>query len=386
MKISEIESELKALKEQKATKVTEVRALASADDSDVADVQKGVASVDDLQKQIDALQAQLNAVKKAQGLSDDKPDDNTRDDDPDLQEERSLKGRENMEIKLNQEQETTEVRDFMHYLKTGEKRANAITTTEAGVVIPKEILDIQKVPTDVRNLSAVINRVSVTSGMGSLPILQKNTARLTTAEERAENPEIAKAVLKSVDYKALTYRGALPLSMEMVQDAPNLKTLLNTYVQEAKELTEQYQIGKILQTATAVSAKTTDDLKTAYNKGLANYQRQWIVTESFYNAVDLLKDGNGRYLLQDSIASASGKSLFGSNVLIVADDVLGVSGDAKAFVGDPKAFVLEAMRSDVAIEWDHNENFERILAVALRADFKAADTNAGKFITFSAGK
>ncbi|ORI35745.1 capsid protein, partial [Leuconostoc mesenteroides subsp. cremoris] len=366
MKVSEIEAQLSGLKAQKASKVKEVRALAMSDDSDTADVQKGVASVDDLQKQIDDLQAQLGAVKKAQGLSDDSTDDNTRDDDPDLQEERSLKGRENMEIKLNQEQETTEVRDFMHYLKTGEKRANAITTTEAGVVIPKEILDIQKVPTDVRNLSAVINRVSVTSGMGSLPILQKNTARLTTAEERAVNPEIAKAVLKSVDYKALTYRGALPLSMEMVQDAPNLKTLLNTYVQEAKELTEQYQIGKILQTATAVSAKTTDDLKTAYNKGLANYQRQWIVTESFYNAVDLLKDTNGRYLLQDSIASASGKSLFGSNVLIVADDVLGIASDAKAFVGDPKAFVLEAMRSDVAIEWDHNENFERILAVALR--------------------
>lgn len=386
MKISEIESELSALKEQRATKVTEVRALADSDDSDVADVQKGVSSIDDLQKQIDALQAQLDAVKKAQGLSDDSTDDNTRDDDPDLPEERSLKGRENMEIKLNQEQETAEVRDFMHYLKTGEKRDNGITTTDAGVVIPKEILDIQKVPTDNINLSAVINRVSVTSGMGTLPILQKNTARLTTAEERAENPEIAKAVLKSIDYKALTYRGALPLSMEMVQDAPNLKTLLNTYVQEAKHLTEQYQIGLVLQTATAVSATTTDDLKTAYNKGLSNYNRQWIVTESFYNAVDLLKDGNGRYLLQDSIASASGKALFGASVLIVPDDVLGVAGDAKAFVGDPKAFVLEAMRSDVAVEWDHNENFEHILAVALRADFKPADTNAGKFITFGSGK
>ncbi|EQC82739.1 hypothetical protein LMT8_01655, partial [Leuconostoc mesenteroides subsp. cremoris TIFN8] len=164
MKISEIETELDALKKQKANKIVEVRALADSDDSDVADVQKGVASVDDLQKHIDDLQAQLASVKKAQGLSDDSTDDNTRDDDPDLQEERSLKGRENMEIKLNQEQETTEVRDFMHYLKTGEKRTNAITTTEAGVVIPKEILDIQKVPTDVRNLSAVINRVSVTSG------------------------------------------------------------------------------------------------------------------------------------------------------------------------------------------------------------------------------
>ncbi|MFL2114458.1 phage major capsid protein [Leuconostoc carnosum] len=382
MKISEIETGLDALKKQMATKVTEVRALATDDDSDVADVQKGVADVADLQKQIDDLQAQLDAIKKAKGLSDDS---SQRDDDPEEPtEERSLKGQTNMKIDPNKTQETVEVRDFMHYLKTGEKRDNGMTTTDAGVVIPKEILDIQKVPTDVRNLSAVVNRVSVTSGMGSLPILQKNTARLTTAEERAENPEIAKAILKSVDYKALTYRGALPLSMEMVQDAPNLKTLLNTYVQEAKELTEQYQIGKILQTATAVSASTTDDLKTAFNKGLANYDRQWIVTESFYNAVDLLKDGNGRYLLQDSIASASGKALFGSNVLIVADDVLGADGDAKAFVGDSKAFVLEAMRSDVAIEWDHNENFERILAVALRADFKAADTNAGKFITYGA--
>ena len=375
MKISEIESELMALKNKKATKVAEVRSLAMSDDSDTADVQKGISSVDDFQEQIDDLQAQFDAVKKAQGLSDDKPDDAEPTD---------KKGNNNMQIDPNKKKETAEVRDFVQYLKTGEKRANGITTNEAGVVIPKEILDIQKVPTDVRNLSAVINRVSVTSGMGTLPILQKNTARLTTAEERAENPEIANAVLKGVDYKALTYRGALPLSMEMVQDAPNLKTLLNTYVQEAKELTEQYQIGKILQTATAVSASTTDDLKTAFNKGLANYDRQWIVTESFYNAVDLLKDGNGRYLLQDSIASASGKALFGSNVLIVADDVLGVDGDAKAFVGDPKAFVLEAMRSDVAVEWDHNENFERILAVALRADFKAADTNAGKFITFGA--
>lgn len=384
MKISEIETGLDALKKQMATKVTEVRALATDNDSDVADVQKGVADVADLQKQIDNLQAQLDAIKKAKGLSDDS---SQRDDDPEEPtEERSLKGQTNMKIDPNKTQETVEVRDFMHYLKTGEKRENGMTTTDAGVVIPKEILDIQKVPTDVRNLSAVVNRVSVTSGMGSLPILQKNTARLTTAEERAENPEIAKAILKSVDYKALTYRGALPLSMEMVQDAPNLKTLLNTYVQEAKELTEQYQIGQVLKTATAVPATTTDDLKTAYNKGLANYTRQWIVTESFYNAVDLLKDGNGRYLLQDSISSASGKALFGASVLIVADDVLGADGDAKAFVGDPKAFALEAIRSDVAVEWDHNENFERILAVALRADFKPADTNAGKFITFDAGK
>lgn len=389
MKISEIEAKLTALQEQKVTKMNEVRALANTDSSDVVDVQKGVASVDDLQKQIDELQNQLDAIKKAQSLTDDSAgatDSTTQKDSgtaTDSVENRSSKGKTNMEIKVNQEQETVEVRDFMHYLKTGEKRDNGMTTVDAGVVIPKEILDVQKVPTDNRNLSALINRVTVTSGMGTLPVLQKNTARLTTAEERAVNPDIAKAVLKNVDYKALTYRGMLPLSMEMIQDAPNLKTLLNTYVQEAKELTEQYQIGQVLQTATAVTATTTDELKTAYNTGLANYNRQWVVTESFYNAVDLLKDGNGRYLLQDSIASATGKSLFGANVIVVADDVLG--GGEKAFVGDPKAFAIEALRSDVSVEWDHNENYEHILAVALRADFKPADTNAGKFITFGVG-
>ena len=48
MKISEIETELDALKKQMATKVTEIRALATDDDSDVADVQKGVTEIDDL--------------------------------------------------------------------------------------------------------------------------------------------------------------------------------------------------------------------------------------------------------------------------------------------------------------------------------------------------
>ncbi|GAP01408.1 capsid protein [Fructobacillus fructosus] len=368
MKTSEIEGQIKSLKKQEAEKINEVRTLANSDQSDVADVQAGMKEVEELRSQLANAKKELETVQRAKELLDDEAKTEEK------------KESEDMKINPNQEQETAEVRDFIHYLKTGEKRDNGMTTVDAGVVIPKEILNVQKVPTDNRNLASLVNRVMVSSGMGTLPILQKNTARLTTAEERAENPEITKAILKNVDYKALTYRGALPLSMEMIQDAPNLKELLNTYVQEAKELTEQYQIGQVLQTATPVKAGSADELKTAYNTGLANYNRQWVVTESFYNAIDLLKDANGRYLLQDSISSATGKSLFGANVTVVSDDVLG--GGAKGFVGDPKAFVLEALRSDVSVEWDHNENYEHILAVALRADFKPADTNAGKFVSF----
>lgn len=59
MKITEIEAQITDLNTQKAKKVTEVRALATAEDSKVEDVQKGLAEVDDFDKQIETSQAEL---------------------------------------------------------------------------------------------------------------------------------------------------------------------------------------------------------------------------------------------------------------------------------------------------------------------------------------
>lgn len=272
---------------------------------------------------------------------------------------------------------------FEDFLKTGEVR-DGLTTTEGAVVIPKEILDIQKTPTDPTQLSAYVNRVAVTSGVGSLPVLAKNTARLASTDELAENPELAKMALTEVDYKALTYRGVLPVSMEMLQDAPEIESVVAEYVSEAKSLTEQYKIGEVLQKATAVAVSDVDGIKDAFNKGLSNYNRMFVVSESFFAEIDKVKDENGRYLLQDSITAPSGKALLGAPVIIVADDVLGKAGEAHAFVGDVHAFALEALRSDIAVEWKDDDIFGKKLAVALRADWKVADKEAGKFMTFSA--
>ncbi|MCS9984108.1 phage major capsid protein [Weissella paramesenteroides] len=427
-KIEHLNQELADKKVALNSKIEEVRAGAEDDSTKVEDVQAGMDDVKQLKDEIEALSKQIEMVTEALNLEDEdlpeeatkdadkspeepvepSADEEKRDDDeiPDdsadagdaeasddeeinsavagkddkKEEQRSgnMKGINNMQAKIADNMDA-----FEAFLKTGEVR-DGVSTVDGQVIIPKEILDVQKVPTDLTQLSNYVNRVNVTSGVGALPVLAKNTARLATAEELAENPEIDKLQLKEVDYKAKTMRGVLPISWEMSQDNPEINTLVSTYVAEAKNLTEQYKIGEVLQKATPVAVSDVDGIKDAFNHDLSNYNKMFVVSETLYAEIDKLKDADGRYLLQDSITAPSGKQLLGAPVVIVSDDVLGKAGEAHAFVGDVKAFVLEPIRAELTVSWIDDDVFAKKLAVAMRADFQVADDQAGKFLTFSA--
>lgn len=400
-RLNKLSEELAEKKSILNSKIEEVRAGAEDDATDVADVQAGMEEVKQLKAETETLSAQIKTINEALDLEpesdteapaeDAKPEDKRDGEDDDIiipddtadeeinsaEETRSGKDITNMEAIIGKQNSA-----FEDFLKSGEVR-DGLTTVESAVVIPKEILDIQKVPNDPTQLASYVNRVAVKSGVGSLPVLAKNTARLASTAELAQNPELAKLSLTGVDYKALTYRGVLPVSMEMLQDAPEIESIVSAYVSEAKALTEQYKIGEVLQKAQAVAVSDVDGIKDAFNKGLSNYNRMFVVSESFFAEIDKIKDADGRYLLQDSITSPSGKQLLGASVVVVADDVLGKAGEAHAFVGDVKAFALEAMRSDIAVEWQDDDIFGKKLAVALRADWQVADAQAGKFLTFA---
>lgn len=398
-KLSEELAEKKAILN---SKIEEVRAGAEDDATDVADVQAGMEEVKQLKADIEALSDQIKTLSDALDLEPEVPEEDAKEpvedakpedkrdgedddiiipddtvDEEDEEVRNGLKGNDNMEAIIGKQNSA-----FEDFLKTGEVR-DGVTTVEGAVVIPKEILDIQKVPNDPTQLASYVNRVGVTSGVGSLPVLAKNTARLASTAELKENPNLATLSLTGVDYKALTYRGVLPVSMEMLQDAPEIESVVAEYVAEAKALTEQYKIGEVLKKATPVAVSDVDGIKDAFNKGLSNYNRMFVVSESFFAEIDKIKDADGRYLLQDSITSPSGKQLLGASVVVVADDVLGKAGEAHAFVGDVKAFALEAMRSDIAVEWQDDDIFGKKLSVALRADWQVADEEAGKFLTFA---
>lgn len=406
-RLNKLGEELANKKSALNSKIEEVRASAQDEESSIDDVKAGMTEIEGLKADIEALSDQIKTLNEALDLEPEAPEEDAKEpaedakeptedatepedkrDEGDIEipdepeddtdeETRSGKDITNMEAVIGKQNSA-----FEDFLKSGEVR-DGLTTVEGAVVIPKEILDIQKVPNDPTQLASYVNRVAVTSGVGSLPVLAKNTARLASTAELAENPELAKLSLTGVDYKALTYRGVLPVSMEMLQDAPEIESVVAEYVAEAKVLTEQYKIGEVLQKAQAVAVSDVDGIKDAFNKGLSNYNRMFVVSESFFAEIDKIKDAEGRYLLQDSITAPSGKSLLGAPVVVVADDVLGKAGEAHAFVGDVKAFALEAMRSDIAVEWQDDDIFGKKLAVALRADWQVADAQAGKFLTFA---
>ena len=333
----------------------------------------------DLQAELDALKAEIEALK-AGDSQDDSQDDEADDKADDVEED---KEKENNKMQtFNKAQ--TETRSFIENLKAMETRSG-ITSADAGVLVPKSILQTVKVPTDTTDLANHVNKVQVKSGVGVLPVLAKNNAKLVSAAEMAENPEITGFSLIERDYKLVTYRGALALSKEILSDAPNVEALVSGYIQEAKNATEEQGIANVLKQAKAVSVTDVKALKQAFNTGLANYKdKMWVVSESFYNAVDTLQDNNGRFLLQDSIASASGVSLFGAPIIVVPDTELGVDGEAHGFIGSLKQFVAVPYKDDVQVAWVRNENFEEILAVAIRESFVLGDSDAGKFITFTA--
>lgn len=420
-KINKLNEALAEKKSALASKIEEVRAGAEDDATSVEDVQSGLAEVKALKAEIKTLSDQIKTLSEALDLPaekkagepakdaeeapeepetapEDKEEKRDEEDIPDdagsdlpdeeinsadkKKKEETRSAQDLGELNMQAKVQADNISAFKAYLQAGEVR-DGLTTEGGAVVIPHEILDIQKVPNDPTQLASYVNRVQVNSGSGTLPVLAKNQARLASASELAENPELASISLKGVDYKALTLRGVLPVSMEMLQDNPNIEQVVAEYVAEAKALTEQYKIGEVLQKATAVAVADVDGIKDAFNHGLSNYNRMFVVSESFFAEIDKLKDADGRYLLQNSISAPSGKQLLGGQVLVVADEVLGKAGEAHAFVGDLKAFVVEALRADIQVEWQDDDIFGKKLASAIRADWQVADEQAGKFLTFA---
>lgn len=280
-------------------------------------------------------------------------------------------------------------RSYIDALTDVNKRDGVTTDAEGAILVPKQILDVQKTPEDPANLAHYVNRVAVAAPTGTLPVLAKASARLVTKEELVKNPEIAKASITSVDYKVKTYLGQLPISQEMLSDYPEAQALVSQYLQDVKSATEELAIGKVLAANFGSNtADSLDDLKSAFNKQI-NYgaDRVIVMSVSAFDAVDKLKDAEGRYYVQNNVTAASGSTLFGAPIIITSDETLGLAGEANVFVGSLKHAVIEAVRLDgLATSWAQNDYFEAVLSVASRFDVRPADVQAGAFYKFTASK
>lgn len=328
--------------------------------------------------------------------NDDKPSSEEKLEPPAIEkveepteEEKDKKKKEGAKrsmAKLNQNPETNEeVLAFEQYMKSkGAKRDN-VKSDDVGVTIPEDIKYIpEKEVKTVQDLSELVQKTSVSTASGKYPILKRANAKFNTVAELEKNPELARPEFETINWEVETYRGAIPISQEALDDSvANLTAIVSENINEQKINTLNERIGEVLKAFNPTSVSNVDDLKEIINVKLdPGYDRQIICTQSFYQAVDTLKDKNGRYLLNDSIINTSGNTLLGMNVTVVRDDLLGKNGDALAFIGDVKRGVLFADRTDVSVQWIENEIYGKYLMGAFRFDVKQADKNAGFFVTF----
>ncbi|MFA1355338.1 phage major capsid protein [Streptococcus dysgalactiae] len=242
--------------------------------------------------------------------------------------------------------------------------------------------------TPAREVKTVVDLKQFTSihpakkASGKWPVLQRATDKMVSVEELEKNPKLAKPQFKEVEWEVKTYRGAIPLSQESIDDADvDLVGIVAETIGQMKVNTTNGVIAEVLKKFESKKVKDLDEIKKLLNVDLdPAYNVSFIVSQSFYQTMDTLKDKNGRYLLQDSITSVSGKVFLGKPVFVLADEVL---GENKAFVGDFKRGVLFADRKDLGLRWADNEIYGQYLQAVLRFGVSKVDEKAGYYVTFT---
>ena len=264
-----------------------------------------------------------------------------------------------------------------------EPKKDGVKKTDVKPVSSEEILY-----TPAREVKTVVDLKQFTSihpakkASGKWPVLQRATEKMVSVEELEKNPKLGKPQFKNVEWEVETYRGAIPLSQESIDDADvDLVGIVAETIGQMKVNTTNDAIATVLKEFEAKTVKNLDEIKKLLNVELdPAYNVSFIVSQSFYQTMDTLKDKNGRYLLQDSITSVSGKVFLGKPVFVLADEVLGKD---TAFVGDFKRGVLFADRKDLGLRWADNEIYGQYLQAVLRFGVSKVDDKAGYYVTFT---
>ena len=381
-KIKEIEANIGALNTDITNKILEVKNALEANDLEKARTIK--AEIEEAKNSLETAKADLDLYKTTteKGGAENLGGKEVKN------EEVSYRGSVNEFIRSKGKVVNEELR-----LETKDEvlvPMNAIVPTTDGVkktdvspVSSEEILYTpQREVKTVVDLKPFTTVYQAKKASGKYPVLQRATTKMVSVAELEKNPKLAKPEFKNVDWAITTYRGAIPLSQEAIDDADvDLVSLVSESISQIKVNTTNDAIATVLKTFTAKTVKNLDEMKALLNGGFdPAYNVSLIVSQSFYQTLDTLKDGNGRYLLQDDITAVSGKTLLGKPVFVLSDEVLGAN---KAFVGDFKRGVLFADRKDLGLRWADNEIYGQYLQAVLRFGVTKVDEKAGFYVTYT---
>ena len=371
-KVAELEESIEEL--NKRSELEAAKLEQAGTDEEVSDVEK---NLEEIQKELDEKKAEKEQLEK---------------EIEDLEKQVEELNRKAPTYPSKEEQrggQKLEQRDAIaKYIRSGQTRdIVGLKTTDSGsaALIPTEVLKPHFVNKTRNPLLDLVKRVKVNSGGGKYPVIKKSDAKMSSTDELKANSELAKPNITDVTYSIKTYRGYIPVSQEMIDDADyDIMEIVEEEVFNQGENTELSLVAEVLKTATPADATGFDGIKDIYNKKLKPiYKASIVVTQSMFAALDKVKDKNGNYMLQPDVTSPTGYSFGGKTIYTVDDTVFGSERDMKFFIGDIAEFVGLFDRSQVSVKWVNNDIYGQLLGLFIRLDVKKVDEAAGFFGTYT---
>ncbi len=198
---------------------------------------------------------------------------------------------------------------------------------DGGLLIPKDqetkVIELAREYSSLRD-EVTVEPVNTLTGSRVIEQDAEYTA-FTEVTEGTKISDMDNGQFKAISYNCKTYGGLLPIPMNLLKD--NTGNLLN-------------HIGKWF-ARKKVSATAIDDIKKTLNVTLdpkISDSASIITNQTGFNALDKLKDTDGRYLLQPDPTQPTKKMIKGRPVKVYPDKILPNDSSTKApiLIGDLK--------------------------------------------------
>ena len=311
---------IKALRETRAEKVEELKLLYATLESEeraiTEDEEKRAESLNGEIKRIDKTIAILDKMKKS------------------IEERGEREEPENDPEKRDEQRAEDEERIFADYIRgvvTDEHRAENLTKTENGALIPQTIAN--KIIKKVYDISPILEKTTKYNVKGELKIPKYKADADNIV--MAYNDEFTELEAKAGGFTTISLTGYLAGVLSLISNS----LINNSQFDIVSFVIDQmaYNVSRFIEkelligttnkieglkgvTLTTKAAKATvikadelidlqDSIKDAFQQNA-----MWIMNSKTRTAIRKLKDNNGRYLLQDDVNSPFGKTLLGKPI------------------------------------------------------------------------
>lgn len=341
---------IKALRETRAEKVEDLKLLYAKLEAE------NRAVTEEEEKQIGAIQDEIDQIDKTIDILEKMKE---RLSETSRGKEEVVDKAEGEEGEQRAQEEEKMFAEYLRGVVNGELRADTnMTLTDNGAVIPETIAN--RIVEKTYDICPILKKATKYNVKGNLTIpyypVDANDIEMAYAEEfkdlESDVGKFGNITLKGFLAGALT-----KVSRSLINNSQFdivsfvVDHMAYTYARWAeKELLNGTEdkiegLSGVTQGVTAASATavTADELIDLQDSVKDAFQQEaiWIMSNKTRTAIRKLKDGNGRYLLQDDISAPFGKTLLGKPVY-VSDNMPEMAASARAiYYGDMSGLAVK---------------------------------------------